>query len=105
MRANNRRFLYIAIGLYIVLSPLSVYNTVALFSQTESKLPGLQMAITAVMILFAYLASRPISEHLKLNSAVAYPKLWVVAFYVVGPPALYAYYKLRFTETTEFAID
>ncbi len=89
------RSLYIAIAIYVVVSPLSTYNTFAMFGLVEAKLPLLQLAMTAVMICFAIVASRPLSKHMRENPNVEYPKIWTIGFWVIGPPALFAYYHLR----------
>ncbi len=91
----HHRSLYIAIAIYVVMSPLSTYNTFAMFGLVESKLPGLQLALTLIMIGFAIVASKPLSRHLSTNSEVEYPKLWTAGFWVIGPPVLFAYYHLR----------
>ena len=97
----HRRSLYAATAMYVLMSPLATYNTLAMFGIVESRLPGLQLALTAVMIALAYVASKPLSSHLRVNPEVDNPRAWIAGFWLIGPPVLFAYYHLRFRRQTE----
>lgn len=89
------RAMIAALALYLLCSPLSTYNTLAMFGLVESKWVPIQLAITAVMILFATVAGTRLSRH--CIALVEGPRrtVWLVSFWIIGPPALYAFYHLR----------
>lgn len=88
-----------ALTLYVIVSPISTYNTLAMFGAVESsRLVALQLSITAVMILFAMVAGSHFGKHVLTHEH--YSKLerriWIAGFYIIGPPILYAYYRFRY---------
>jgi hypothetical protein len=89
------RAMIAALVLYLLCSPLSTYNTLAMFGLVESKWVAVQLSITAVMILLATIAGTKLSR--LCVALVEGPRrtLWLVSFWVIGPPALYAFYHLR----------
>jgi hypothetical protein len=94
--SRNLSALRAALALYLVMSPLSLYNTAAMFGLVESRYVPVQLAMTAVMIYFAIVASKSIGHHCHTTEPPSLARtLWMVSFYIIGPPALYAYYKLR----------
>jgi hypothetical protein len=97
------RALYICLGLYLIMSPLASYNTLAMFGLVTSRFVEIQLALTAVMICFAFVASAPLSKHCAHHAGPRSKVFWIIGFYLVGPPVLFAYYQLRFKPAT--AID
>ncbi|MEO6938642.1 MAG: hypothetical protein ABI444_00655 [Candidatus Kapaibacterium sp.] len=98
MPTKNFKALLVALSLYVLISPLSTYNTLAMFGLVESKYVIPQMILTGIMIMFAIVASQPLSHHCRTNEGIAHPKkrLWFFGFYVIGPPVLGAYYYFKF---------
>jgi hypothetical protein len=92
------RAMLVALSLYVVVSPLSTYNTLALFGLVQSRLVPVQLTITAIMIVFAIIAGRPLGKHCSSNTRFDKLErwLWTGGFYIIGPPVLFAYYRLRF---------
>jgi hypothetical protein len=95
MESRPYRAMLVALGLYVLCSPLSTYNTLAMFGLVESRLVPLQVSITAVMICFAMIAGSAMGRHCSAIEVGAKRRLWIAAFWVIGPPALYAFYHLR----------
>jgi len=88
--------MWISLALYVLVAPLSTYNTFALIWSRSSHYAGLQLAITAVMIVFAIVAGRPIGQHCAANTSSRIKRwLWTAGFYVIGPPVLYIYYRVN----------
>jgi hypothetical protein len=95
METRPYRAMLIALSLYVLCSPLSTYNTLAMFGVVESRMVPLQLGITAIMIAFAVVAGSAMGRHCTaLEDGIA-RKLWIAAFWIVGPPALYAFYHFR----------
>lgn len=89
------RAMLVALALYALCSPLSTYNTLAMFGLVQSRLVPLQLSITAVMILFATVAGTHLSRHCVHLEQGRRKVLWLTSFWVIGPPALYAFYHLK----------
>jgi hypothetical protein len=103
MPRRNYKALLIALAIYIGLSPLSTYNTLAMFGVVQSRYVPLQLSITAVMIVFAFIAGGPLGKHC-LADKQRHPVerwLWTGGFYILGPPILFAYYRLRFIRSVQ----
>jgi hypothetical protein len=100
MPERNHKALMASMVLYLIVSPLSTYNTLAMFGVVESRLVPVQLSITAVMIFFAIVASRVLGKHCATNETCkpTERRLWTAGFYVIGPPVLYAYYRLRYSD-------
>lgn len=92
----NYYCLLISLSLYLLLSPLSTYNTFALFGMVESRYVAVQLTITAIMILFGSIASKPIAKHCLAVTASQQRPLWIAGFYLIGPPILMVYYIRRY---------
>ena len=98
MPKRNYNALIISLGVYVLMSPLATYNSLAMFGLVESRYVPLQLTLTAIMIVFAIIGSQPLSKHCLANPIVRpLPrKLWIVGFYIIGPPVLYVYYRLYY---------
>jgi hypothetical protein len=92
MPRANLRSLYVSLGLYLIVSPLATYNTFAMFGLVGAKFVPFQIGVTIVMICFAWFASAPISQHCGGHPHRTKRVLWIISFYVIGPPLLFAYY-------------
>ncbi len=88
--------LIVSFVLYLLMSPLGTYNTFALFGLVESRFVPLQLSVTAVMIFFAVIAGGQLGPHCKANPECdgLARVLWMIGFYVIGPPVLVVYYRL-----------
>jgi hypothetical protein len=89
------RAMLVALALYVLCSPLSTYNTLAMFGLVQSRMVALQLSVTAVMILFATVAGTHMSRHCVAIEHGKRRVLWLTSFWIIGPPALYAFYHLR----------
>ncbi len=87
----------VALSLWAIISPLSTYNTFAMFGIVKSQWVPVQLAVTAVMIGFAMVAGSYFGKHCLQNASLtkAGRRAWVFGFYVIGPPVLYSYYRLH----------
>jgi len=96
MPPQGYRALIASITLYVIVSPLSTYNTLAMFGLVPSRYVPIQLSITAVMIGFAIIAGRSIGHHCSTNTRCdgARRVFWNIGFYIIGPPVLYIYYRL-----------
>ena len=100
MPIRGYRALMSSLALYILVAPLSTYNTIALLGFAHSRYALVQIAITIPMIGFAIWAGRYIGRHCLANARCTPPWrwFWTVGFYVIGPPALYLYYRRHWFE-------
>ena len=98
MSSRSYKALLASLLLYVIVSPLSTYNTLALFGLVESRLVPLQLSITAVMIFFGVIAGSWLGKHLLATEQCSNieRRLWTAWFYLIGPPVLFAYYRTRF---------
>lgn len=87
----------ISLALYLLVAPLSTFNTFALLGLVHSIFPLVQIGITIPMIIFAIIAGQSIGKHCLANARCNRIErvLWTIGFYVVGPPILYLYYRRR----------
>ena len=96
---RQQQALFISLGLYLLNAPLGTYNTLAMAGiVAESRYVPLQLGVTAVMICFAILASSSLNDHCRSHDGLSRRErwLWRSGFYVIGPPVLFAYWRLRF---------
>ena len=100
MPTRSYKALLASVLLYVLVSPLSTYNTLALFGLVESRLVPLQLSITAIMIFFGVIAGSWLGKHSLATAQFSNTerRLWTVGFYIVGPPVLFAYYHTRFNK-------
>jgi hypothetical protein len=105
MKPVSYRAMYIALGIYLAMSPLGLYNTLALFGLVEARFVTLQIAMTASMIIFAIIASQPLGKHCENHPELrsTYKTFWKIGFYTIGPPVLYAYYWFLYRERVELS--
>ncbi len=94
---RNFQALVLALTFYVIISPISSYNTLAMFGLVESRFVVPQLIATAIMIFFAIIASKPIGHHCRTNEEISTRNriFWQVGFYVIGPPILFAYYRWK----------
>jgi hypothetical protein len=69
-----------------------------MFGVVHSRYVPLQLFVTAVMIVFAIIAGQTLGKHVRANPQCKKIErwLWMVGFYVIGPPVMYTYYRTRF---------
>ncbi|HZK76872.1 MAG TPA: hypothetical protein VFD13_08195 [Candidatus Kapabacteria bacterium] len=97
MPSHGYKAMMISLTLYLLVAPLSTFNTFALLGFVHGLFPLLQVAITIPMIIFAIIAGRSIGKHCLANARCNRIErvLWTIGFYVIGPPILYLYYRRR----------
>ncbi|HZK76557.1 MAG TPA: hypothetical protein VFD13_06580 [Candidatus Kapabacteria bacterium] len=97
MPSHGYKAMMISLALYLLVAPLSTFNTFALLGLVHSIFPLVQIAITIPMIIFAIIAGRSIGKHCLANARCNSIEraLWTIGFYVIGPPVLYLYYRRR----------
>ncbi len=95
MPTRGYKALMISLALYLLVAPLSTFNTIALLGLVHGRLPLVQLGISIPMIIFAIIAGRDIGKHCLANANCNRTRrwLWTAGFYVIGPPALYLYYR------------
>ncbi len=98
MPARGYKALMMSVALYALVSPLATWNTFALLGLAHSLLPLLQLAITVPMIVLAIIAGQSIGKHCLANDQCNRVSrvFWTIGFYVIGPPALYLYYRRHY---------
>jgi|GEM_PF-2631054 hypothetical protein len=97
MPARGYKAMMISLALYLLVAPLSTFNTFALLGFVQGRYALVQIGITIPMIIFAIIAGQPIGKHCLANAQCNRLErvLWTIGFYVIGPPILYLYYRRR----------
>lgn len=97
MPSHGYKAMMISLALYLLVAPLSTFNTFALLGLVHGRYAFVQIGITIPMIIFGIIAGRSIGKHCLANARCNRIErwLWTIGFYVIGPPVLYLYYRRR----------
>ena len=77
MPTRGYKALMISLALYLLVAPLSTFNTIALLGLVHGRLPLVQLGISIPMIIFAIIAGRDIGKHCLANANCNRTRRWL----------------------------